>query len=346
MDTSNPTAQTWAIVAAYITSADAVWLDDLITEPLLTFKKIPAPGIAQPWHLDRSKVTGLSRWRGHFRQVRAAFAIRPRGIITSFPQPAMLAGAINRLQRKRCRLIAYTFNLGGFPGGWRQRIARFAAAGIDYFVVHSPSEIAPYAAYLGIPEDRIVFAPLQRGAAPLERMEDTTKPFAVALGSAHRDYPTLIAAADRLQIPTIIVTRPSDIADLPKSDWVSFQSGLTQKECYALLASARICVTPISNLKTASGQITFIDSLRFGVTTVATRCPGTDGYVLHDENGLLVNPFDVDDLAEKMAAVWGDADLRTRLTTAAVAHAQARFTDQAAADMIHELIKRTQSGRA
>lgn len=332
----------WAVVASYFRSEDDPWIDNFIVDDGLEFSKVVAANDQGSWHFDRGRTTGMRRWIGHLQQVRKAMSLRPDGIITSFPQPAMIAGLLKRLYRTDTKIIAYTFNLGALPQGWRQRLARFAAARIDRFVVHSPTEVEPYAAYLGVPKERVIFAPLQRGDLEVERAEDVDAPFVVALGSAHRDYPTLIKAVDQLEMPTIIVTRPADVDTLPQSKWVTFKSHLSQQECHALLAQARICVTPVANLETASGQITFVDSLRLGVPTIATRCPGTEGYITHDENGILVRPFDSDDLAAQLAMVWNDPTLRDRLTQAAIKDAQARFTDQTAANRLQDIIKSVQ----
>ncbi len=159
------------------------------------------------------------------------------------------------------------------------------------------------------------------------------------MGSAHRDYPTLIHAAERLNVPTVIVTRASDIASLPKSPHVTFRSGMTEQDCLELLARATICVTPIANMTTASGQITFINAMQLGVPVIATRCPGTEGYIKHGSDGLLVAPFSVDEMVYTIDQLWHDSTLRMQLAGTARIAARERFSDQAAANRLLEMIE-------
>ena len=335
--------QRWCVVADYFSSENDRWLDDFIEDPMLNFSKVLPRRREGNWHLEKGRTTSLSRWFSHFSHTRYALSFKPDGFITAFPQLAMLLGLLMRLQLRKVPIIAYHFNLGRLPGGLRQTITRMAAKHITYFIVHSPAEVASYAAYLGVPETRVIFAPLQRGNTDVERDEDIEAPFILSMGSAHRDYPTLIKAVDALRLPTVIVTRPADIENFPSSDYVRYKTHLSQKECRELLARCKLSVTPVSNMETASGQITFVNSLRLGVPTIATRCPGTDGYIEHMKTGILTNPFDIEDLKLAIKSLWDDPEICRTLTVAAVADAQNRFTDVAAAFRLHQLILDTQA---
>jgi hypothetical protein len=326
----------WAIVAPFFLGDGGHWLDDLIADGAIRFAKIPRRREDSGWRSGRTWRGG--DWTRHVDQAIRAYARRPEGIVTCFPQLAMCVALLKRLGPWKPRLIAYNYNLGGLPGGPRRRLARLAAPAVDLFVVHAPSEVAPYAAWLGVPESRVRFVPLQRGAPGLPRAEDRDAPFLLAMGSAHRDYATLIAALDRRPLPTVIVTRPDLAAALPPRPHVTVLSNLSQEDCMALLARARLSVTPVDNQATASGQITFVNAMRLGVPVIATRCPGTDGYVEDGRTGLLVPPGDADRLAAAIARLWDDAPARDALAAAARAEADARFSDEAAAARLHAMI--------
>ena len=304
----------WAVVAAFFSRKDSVWLDDFISHGAITFEKVPSPTKHRSWHAGRSKVTSLQTWAKHLRQAYSAIYMRPYGVITCFPQLAVCVALFKKLSKTRPKLIAYNFNLGALRPGIRQRLAQLVAEEVDIFVVHSPEEVARYAQYLDVPEKKVRFAPLQRGEVDSVRKESTSSPFVVALGSAHRDYKTLIKAVDRLGIRTVIVTRPEDINDLPKSEVVEFRHGLSERDCHELMAQARICVTPIANMETASGQVTFVNAMMLGIPVIATRCPGTAGYIEHDRNGLLVPAFDAKALAEAVSRLWEESETRERLS--------------------------------
>lgn len=335
----NRRSQKWIVIASFFDKKDDRWLDDFIDDSGLTFSKIPPPGAAPDWHVGRSRITPIARWVRHFWHAKAAFHGGPDGIITCFPQLAFVSALWKRVGRSKPRLIAYNFNLGELRPGLPQRIARMIASQIDLYVVHSPEEVQRYSNYLDIAPARLKFIPLQRGEIGIPRVERAEAPFIVAMGSAHRDYPSLIKAVDRLEIPTIIVTRASDIPGLPESPHVTFRSNMSEQECLELMAQARICVTPIANLKTASGQVTFINAMQLGVAVVATRCPGTEGYITHGSDGLLVEPFDVDDLANAIDLIWNDATYRDTLAENGRTTSRERFSDEKAARQLHGLIR-------
>jgi glycosyltransferase involved in cell wall biosynthesis len=328
----------WSVVAEFFSNRQSRWLDDFIADPDLVFTKIPATR-REDWHRAARPRTGMRKWLRLLGQGWRAFDGRPDGIITCFPQLAMTVAFIKRLTFRKTRLIAHNFNLGGFPPGARRSLARFAARGIDILVVHSPSEVRSYADYLALPPARIRFVRLQRGLLDLTRAEDVTQPFLLAMGSAGRDYATLIEATRAQAIPTVIVTRKDIIDTLPAAAHVTFHHGLTAAECLALLARARITVVPIANVTTASGQVTFIDAMMLGTPLIATRCPGTEGYVEDGETGLLVPPFDAKALQAAIDSLWFDPQRSAALAAQASRFAHTSLSDEAAAATLQGFIR-------
>ncbi|MEL7133807.1 MAG: glycosyltransferase, partial [Pseudomonadota bacterium] len=217
-------------------------------------------------------------------------------------------------------------------------IARFSARHISYFFVHSPQEVDAYADYLGVAKDRVVFVPLQRAAPKIPRVEDTVDPYILAMGSAHRDYASLIDAVAPLGLRLLIVTRQDIIETLPKRDGVEFLHSLSQQECLELLAKARLSVTPLSNMQTASGQITFINAMQMGVAVIATRSPGTAGYVEDGATGVLVEAGDVDGLRQAITRLWQDDAARAELVERAQRFALEQLSDEAAADTLRRYL--------
>lgn len=329
----------YAVAAPFFTGRNDVWLDDYVTAPGVAFTKILPTRQARDWHRGGARFSGLGDWARYAGQAWRSLRGAPDGVITSFPQLAMCVGVFKRLRGADCRVIAYNFNVGTFRPGLRRRLARWAARAIDVFVVHSPSEVAPYAAYFDVPPDRVRFVPLQRGALSVTRHEDTAQPYVVAMGSAHRDYPTLIAAVDALGVRTIIVTRATDAARLPRSAHVTLLSDQTREACLELLAGARLSVTPMANVQTASGQVTFINAMQMGVPLIVTRCPGSDGYVEDGVTGLLVPPHDVPALTAAIARLWDDPAARAALAAAGRTAAETRFSDAGAARALTALLE-------
>ncbi len=326
----------WNVVARFFKNPDPRWLDDFISDPEFRFCKIVAAR-EDDWHVSRRRTT-TAQWMGLLSYSWRAFDNEPSGIITCFPQLAMTVAVIKRLTFRHTQIVAHNFNLGSLPGGLRRAMARFAARQIDAFIVHSPTEIVPYARYLGVAERRIHFVPLQRGEIPEPRREETAAPYLLAMGSAHRDYESLIAAVEQLGLRTVIVTREDIITRLPKPHCVEFHHGFSEEDCIRLLAGARLSVIPISNLETASGQVTIVNSMMLGVAVIATRCPGSEGYIEEGETGLLVAPFDTEGMKCAIQRLWSDSATRETLARRGKLYAQDHFNDPVAAEALRKIL--------
>ena len=326
----------WHIAANFFVGNQSRWLDDFINDENLTFSKIPAIQ-SENWHRRGSK-TGLRQWHHHFRHAWRALRGRPDGVITCFPQLALCLSILKLVGVGRPYVVAHNFNLGSTTDKWKGQLAGLALRGVDRFLVHSPVEVERYPRWLNIPADRFQFVPLQRGSIKISRLEDKNDPFIIAMGSAHRDYKSLITAVANLSIRTIIVTKKDFIDQLPKPENVEFMSDLSQQECLELLARARLSVTPISNLESASGQVTFIDAMRIGIPVLVTRCPGTAGYIEDGVTGVLMEPFDPDDIRAKIYSLWIDGETRQKIAAAGRQFAETKLSDEGAAQTLREIL--------
>jgi glycosyltransferase involved in cell wall biosynthesis len=150
------------------------------------------------------------------------------------------------------------------------------------------------------------------------------------MGSANRDYATLVEAVAGTGIKTVIIAKHSLLDSLPDHPNLIKLNGLTFNECYAILGEASLNIVPITDSQTASGQVTFLTGLRMGVPTIATRCVGTVDYFRDGENGLLVPPGDAAALRGIVTSLWNDDPLRMRIASAGRRHAEQYFSDEAA----------------
>jgi glycosyltransferase involved in cell wall biosynthesis len=76
-----------------------------------------------------------------------------------------------------------------------------------------------------------------------------------------------------------------------------------------------------------------LEAMASGRPVVATITGGIVDMIPDEENGLLVPPGDADKLAEAMARLLNDADLRARLAAGALERVQ-RFTASAVAERL------------
>ncbi|WP_053078653.1 glycosyltransferase [Methylobacterium tarhaniae] len=305
----------WILAVPFLYDEGGDWITHHVGAPH-RFTTAPAP-----YAHDRSRAaTGASEWSDYLRHAWQAWRLvraAPRGrvgIMTGFPQLAVAAALVKLvLGRRDVPLVAWCFNLGRTPGGWKARLARLVLRQVDVFVVHSRREIALYADWLDLPRDRFAFVPLSIHDEPRETHEDEAAPFILAMGSANRDYATLAAAAASLGLPTVIVAGAHAVADLALPPNVTVRSGLGIAECHDLCGRARVNVVPLRNTTFTSGQVTVLEAMMLAKPVVATRAAGTEDYVIEGQNGLLVPPEDPAALAAAIKALWDDPAARARL---------------------------------
>ena len=308
------------------------WLDDFVSSERHVFTKIAARADwTGSWHARRTTTTPLHTWVGHFRQALASHRLRPDGFISVFPQLATCIGAQKIVRRGNEPLLAWCFNVGARPPAAVRAVAKWALRGVDCFVVHSRAEIPLLTDWFDIPSSKIQFVHLQRAAISTPRLEVMDRPYIVAMGSANRDYATLIRAVEGTGIPTIIVAAPRLLADLPRAPNVTMRSRLSAVECLELAAGARLSVVTLADVETASGQVTVIEAMRVGCPVVATRSAGTLDYLVDGETGVLVDPGDPGQLRRVLLELWEDPMKRGSLAARAAMFADEHLSDEAAA---------------
>jgi glycosyltransferase involved in cell wall biosynthesis len=322
----------WFLVDSDTPEAGARWLFDDAPREGRSFVVVPATYDFQALAGQR---TSAALWRILWRHSQAAWeqlaasTVKPCGLITTFPPLGLLAGLRNRCRWRRVPVVAWHFNVGSLYGGLKGLVARFAARGIDAFVVHSRAELKSYSEWLRLPASRFHFVPLARPLEPVAFEEDRQDPFVLAMGSAQRDYPLLVQAVSALGLRTVIVASPHAVQGIQMPACVTVQSDLSWEACNALAQRARLCVVPVLNDQTASGQVTVIGAMMYGRATIATRCVGSVDYMDHGVDGWLVPPGSAQALQDAIQHLWSDAALRQRLGQAARQRVATQLNDQA-----------------
>jgi glycosyltransferase involved in cell wall biosynthesis len=326
----------WSVVAPFFSDGGRNrWIDDFVTNRRWRFEKVPITG-RDDWHTRSKRTTGLSKWRQYWEQSKRAFP--SAGIVTVFPQPALAVALRKYLRRTNVPLIAWCFNLGDYPTGIKQVMARAAFKNVDRFVVHSTAEIRRVAEFLDVSDDRVEFVPLQRAPIPIVAREDDGDPFIVSMGSANRDFGTFLQAARISRLPCKVVASPRALEGLDVPDNVSVMHGLTPVECHTLVQRSRFSVVPLADVRVASGQVTVIESMRMDRAVVATKSIGTTDYIDDARTGLLVPPHDPAALAAVMTQLWEDRATRESLAQNAARFAKESLSDEAAAKALIRII--------
>ena len=319
------------------------WLERQIDDKEMIFDLIPRHKPLPKWHDRKSKFTTFSEWFIFLRQAHRALKTKPDIIVTVFPQLTATCALKRRLSfgKKSPKMIAWLFNVGTCEEGIRKTLSSLVLSDVEKFVVHTRREIDIYSTWLKLPRERFVFAPYQSPNIDINYEEDTESPFIAAMGSAHRDYSTLINCSADLNIRTVIATGRGVLEgiDIPKT--VETPYGINRDECLKLTQQARISIVPMT-LKdevTAAGQITIVEGMMLGRPMIVSDCYGASDYITHGVDGWLVPPGDKQALSDAITKLWNDSDLRNELSRNARKTAQMKFSDAAAGSALEETIK-------
>jgi glycosyltransferase involved in cell wall biosynthesis len=325
------------ILATYFREK-SIWFDDFCNRTDFKFKKAIYLKQPVPWH-NRGATTPLTEWIEHFKYVRQALKWRADCIITCFPQLALVVAMLLWFTgRPKPRLVAWNFNTSALSSRWKGYLAGKVLRKVDCFVVHSTHEIQSYAQWLGIDKEKFCFIPLPNDRIPRLEPSPVQKPYIVSMGTANRDYRTLIDAVLGTGIKTVVISGKRVIDCLPDHPNLVKLSGLTWEECDNILSCAEMNVVPIASMQTASGQVSFTTSMRMGVPTIATRCVGTVDYIQDGETGLLVEPGDVQGLRQAIERLWHDEALRLQIGSAGREYAAKYLSAEATGRKLAEVL--------
>jgi glycosyltransferase involved in cell wall biosynthesis len=341
----------WILLSPFTHTETPGWLFDHIDPQSQQVKAVPAA-----YQHDRSRaVSGLSDWRDYFvHGLKAAWRLhttdRGAGVITAFPQLAAIMAVLKRaVLPSRTPILAWCFNMRRPYAGHKGVLARFSLGAVHTFVVHSRAEIGIYAKWLGLPESRFEFVPLSAAvpALALNRAEASpeAEPYIVSLGTANRDYRTLIDAVRPLGIKTIIVAGPHALKGIDIPAHVEVRSGLTLEACHRLAQGARLNVIPIADVSAASGQVTLIEAMMLGCPLLVTECAGTVDYVSDGEDARLVPPREVKAMREAIEQLWADLYACTRMARAGQQRALSQYTFKAVGVRMAEILGQIERGQ-
>jgi glycosyltransferase involved in cell wall biosynthesis len=76
------------------------------------------------------------------------------------------------------------------------------------------------------------------------------------------------------------------------------------------------------------------EAMSHGIPVVASRLGALDGTVRDGESGLLAEPGNAADFADKIGRIWSDPDLARSLGRGARAHVESQYTHQAHFDRL------------
>jgi glycosyltransferase involved in cell wall biosynthesis len=182
----------------------------------------------------------------------------------------------------------------------------------DKFICFCHSQKRILTDELGVPETSVIYVtnPVDYDFFSPSAQAEPNAIFAA--GREMRDYQTLVAAADGLNIPITIsasgfMADSDGPRDIPANVSV-LSERVSHEKIKALYASARLVVVPLHPANYAAGVNGVLEAMAMGKPVVATRSAGIADYVKDGETGKVVEPADPLALRLAIEELWREPD--------------------------------------
>ena len=197
---------------------------------------------------------------------------------------------------------------------WRVKLAlqRFAYAAVDACCVSSRREAAIYAERLRLPIARFHFVPWHTNV-----LQPTFHPpagaYVLAAGRTGRDWATLAAAVVDAPVSVTVVCSKADADRQSFPPNVAVLTDVPYERYRSLLNGAAAVVIPLEEHTFSSGQVVILEAMALGKPVVAARVLGSEDYIEHGVDGLLVPPGDPVALRSAIQRITEDSEFAERL---------------------------------
>jgi len=208
---------------------------------------------------------------------------------------AMVLALLLKLSKRRTALLTYAIT----PAARKKCLFFLVARGhshVDRWLNYSGVQADLLVTRRGVPRDRVQVVPSHTDALffrpePIDAEQPAPRPYILAVGRQHRDYPLLVDATGDLPIDLVID------ASSPHTRWPDSLAGRTlppsirlvsldSEQLRAAYASAAIVVVPTVESDFGAGQTTLLEAMAMARPVVATRTAG-GGDLLADRRSVL-----------------------------------------------------------
>ena len=231
-------------------------------------------------------------------------------VITSDIKLAQLFGLLKTLLRwKKPKQIILELMLDEAAHDflWKIKIfiQRLCFASVERIFVSSNGEIISYSKRLKLPESRFNFLPFHTCVTEPRLVEGTG--YILSAGRTDRDYGTLAAAVEGLDVKVIVVSDASNVQGVHFPANVEVYCDIPYERYLELLYNCSLVVVPLKERVKSTGQVVFLEAMALGKPVVATLVTGTEDYIKPGATGILVPPGDSDALKDAiMKFIKGD----------------------------------------
>lgn len=237
---------------------------------------------------------------------------------------AFIVGRLHRLICPRTTVVVADLlmprdgKVMNFCRGW--------LSGIDRFICIRKGDITSLNRRFGVPVEKCRFASFP-ASAELADITPEDHGYIYAAGSAHRDWPTLVAALAQLPYRAILSAPPGaiQVPDEAK-DRITVLKMQSPEDGRELMRKARLVVVSMHETDLPAGPLVLLDAMAGGKPVIASRVNGLRDYVRTGETGIAVPPNDSQAMADAIREMMDNDDKRAALAAAGRAEALTRFT--------------------
>jgi glycosyltransferase involved in cell wall biosynthesis len=153
---------------------------------------------------------------------------------------------------------------------------------------------------------------------------------------ADAGVPFRLEVMGQCQEPQFVARLHARIAELNLQDKIHFLGVLTGDEKFAAFARAEVFCMP-TFFECETFGLVFVEAMAYGLPVVATRWRGVPSIVDEGETGFLVDIRDPSAVADRLAILADDPDLRRRMGLAGRDKFEREYVWQRHADRMREL---------
>ncbi len=275
--------------------------------------------------------------RIYIRQAILAFRKRKQyDVVISHGAPSGLFFSLLRYLFRSRSPRHYIFDIGGINGGRSGRlettILKFMLRSNPFIICHSRVIIDNYKKTYKNLIDRSLYVPFGVDTdyfSPLASGESDEK-YILSFGQGARDYKTLLKAWEELgrsDIKLRIIGNDPEL-ERPLPPHVEYLKRVPVKTLIEQINHSLYVVLPLPVFNFSYAQMSFLQSMSIGKTVVVTKTPSSVDYLTDYQGSFFVEPYDVQDLKEKMRFLLENPDVLKDSDSKARPHILQHYTEK------------------
>lgn len=222
-----------------------------------------------------------------------------------------------------------SFNSASAKNGLIEKFEKFASKSIDGVIIHESNQINFYKKYYPwlVGKSRFIYYGAETNLFIRENKEVTDKKYVICVGTAKRDWKTLLEAYKLLhnkQFTLLILGKRLNT----KEEGVLCLDSVSVEEMIDLIQKSFFCVLPLENLNYSFGQMTFLQECLLGKAVVAARVDSIIDYGIDNKTCLFYEPNNYFDLSQKLNELSNNSEKRENIGCQAKKYILENFTEE------------------